>query len=60
VRRLVDLLCHAAGLATWDERLVELDDNSPIDVALAQAFAMQRSAISGADHIAHTTNSKMT
>ena len=39
VRRVIYLLCHAAGLATWDERLVELDDDAPIDIALAAAFA---------------------
>jgi 5-methylcytosine-specific restriction enzyme subunit McrC len=39
VRRVVYLLCYAAGLARWDERLVDLDDDAPIDVALAEAFA---------------------
>lgn len=39
VRRVVYLLCYAAGLAHWDERLVDLDDDTPIDVALAEAFA---------------------
>jgi 5-methylcytosine-specific restriction enzyme subunit McrC len=39
VRRVIYLLCHAAGLATWDDRLVTLDDDAPIDVAIAEAFA---------------------
>jgi 5-methylcytosine-specific restriction enzyme subunit McrC len=38
VRRVVYLLCHAAGLATWDEHLVHLDDDAAIDLALAEAF----------------------
>ena len=39
IRRVVYLLCHAAGLASWDDHLVELDEDAPIDLALAEAFA---------------------
>jgi 5-methylcytosine-specific restriction enzyme subunit McrC len=38
VRRVVYLLCHAAGLATWDEHLVDLDDDASVDLALTEAF----------------------
>jgi 5-methylcytosine-specific restriction enzyme subunit McrC len=38
IRRVVYLLCHAAGLATWDEHLIDLDDTDPIDSAVAHAF----------------------
>ena len=39
IRRVVYLLCHAAGLASWDDHLVDLDEDAPIDLALAEAFA---------------------
>jgi 5-methylcytosine-specific restriction enzyme subunit McrC len=38
VRRVIYLLCHAAGLATWDDHLVDLDDDADIDVAVVEAF----------------------
>jgi 5-methylcytosine-specific restriction enzyme subunit McrC len=38
IRRVVYLLCHAVRLATWDDRLVDLDDEATIDVAVAEAF----------------------
>jgi 5-methylcytosine-specific restriction enzyme subunit McrC len=38
IRRVVYLLCHAAGLATWDDTLVDLDAESAIDLAIAHAF----------------------
>lgn len=40
VRRVVYLLAHAAGLASWDDRLLSLDDDATIDVALATAFTV--------------------
>lgn len=39
IRRVVYLLCHAEGLATWDERIIDVDDDATIDQALAEAFA---------------------
>ena len=40
VRRVIYLLAHAAGLATWDERLLQLHEDTTIDVALAEAFTV--------------------
>jgi 5-methylcytosine-specific restriction enzyme subunit McrC len=39
VRRVIYLLAHAVGLAVWDERIIDLDDDAEIDLALASAFA---------------------
>ena len=49
IRRVVYLLCHAAGLASSDDRLVDLDDDAPIDVALAEAFTTPLSGPCAAD-----------
>ena len=38
IRRVVYLLAHAAGLATWDESLLDLNDDAPLDVAIAAAL----------------------
>jgi len=50
VRRVIYLLAHAAGLAAWDDRILDVQDEDPLDVAVAAAFtyASERSLARGA------------